>query len=81
MQFYYIIIFNEIMKYRVKVNKTYKYNVVIAGILSMVLSISKKVVIYLKMLGVAKYSIIFYWMVRKSQKIFCMAPKELICKL
>ena len=29
----YIIIFNEIIKYYVQVNKTYKYNVVIAGIL------------------------------------------------
>ena len=29
----YFIIFNEIMKYIVKINKTYRYNVVIAGIL------------------------------------------------
>ena len=33
--FNYIIIFTEKMKYNVKVNKTYKYNVVIFGILSM----------------------------------------------
>ena len=31
----YIIIFTEKMKYNVTVNKTYKYNEVIAGILSM----------------------------------------------
>ena len=37
MQVNYIIIFNEMMKYNVKVNKTYKYNAVIAGILSMVI--------------------------------------------
>ena len=30
MQLNYIIIFNEIMKYNVKLNKTYKYNVVTA---------------------------------------------------
>ena len=32
MQVNYIIIFNEIMKYNVKLSKTYKYNVVTAGI-------------------------------------------------
>ena len=32
MQVNYIILFNEIMKYNVKLNKTYKYNVVTAGI-------------------------------------------------
>ena len=33
----YIVIFTEKMKYNVKVNKTYKYNVVMAGIHSMVI--------------------------------------------
>ena len=36
----YIIISTEKMKYNVTVNKTYKYYVVIAGILSMVIWIS-----------------------------------------
>ena len=36
----YIIIFTEKMKYNVTVNKTYKYNVVIAGIHSMTIRIS-----------------------------------------
>ena len=40
MHVYYIIIFTAKMKYNVTVNKTYKYNVVKAGILSMVISIS-----------------------------------------
>ena len=33
----YIIVFTDEMKYNVKVNKTYKYNLVMAGIRSMVI--------------------------------------------
>ena len=44
----YIIIFTEKMNYNVKVNQTYKYDVVIAGILSIVIWISEKVVMVQK---------------------------------
>ena len=54
----YIFSFTEKKKYNVKVNKTYKSNVVIAGILHMVIWIlSKKVVMvhFSQMLGAGKY--------------------------
>ena len=75
MQINYIIMFTENMKYnvKVKVNKTYKYNVVIAGILSMFIFDKLKDCygkIHLKMLGAGKYAIIFGLVVVKSQKYY-----------
>ena len=49
----YIIISTEKIKYNVTVNKTYNYNVVIAGILSMVIWIS-----YYILLGGGKINIL-----------------------
>ena len=69
----YIFIFTEKMKCNVKVNKTYKKNVVIAGILDMVIWISKKVVMVQnspKMLGAGK-NILLRGV--KVTKILCMA--------
>ena len=42
MQINYIIIFTEKIKYNVKVNKTYQYNAVISGIISMVIESVKR---------------------------------------
>ena len=66
-------IFISLKKLNVKVNKTYKSNVVIAGILYMVIWISKKVVMVQKsskMLGAWK-NILLCGV--KVTKIFCMA--------
>ena len=75
----YIIISTEKKKYNVTVNKTYKYNVVIAGIFSMVIWISYKVVMVQNSSKNALCSEEHHYIllgVGKVTKVFCMALKE-----